>query len=110
MTEEELHAEVVKLCRLRDVWCSPRNNDQRRRVPAGEDPRARIAAGAGYVDTVLIGRAGILFVEEKSDDERRSRQQIRWADRIATAGGMYRLWRPEDLKAGTIADELDKIA
>ena len=102
MTEAELLAAVIELCEVRDLWWF-HAYDSRATVRAGTRP------ANGFVDLVLVGHAGALFVELKSADGRRSMAQIRWADRIIKAGLQYRLWRPGDYKDGTIAKELEVI-
>lgn len=107
MTEAELHQEIVKLCQLRGLWWFHSYNSER--DVQGSDEYQRQASGKGFTDVVIVGFHGALFVEEKSEDGRRSRAQIRWAERIVRAGLRYRLWRPVDLKDGTIAAELEAI-
>jgi hypothetical protein len=63
----------------------------------------------GFPDLVIAGTRGVLFTELKSDDGRRSLAQIKWAGRLAHAGLTYRLWRPADLKDGTIGAALEAI-
>jgi hypothetical protein len=107
MTESELHEEIVELCKLYGLWWF-HSYDSRRDVQ-GDTEYDRQASGKGFMDVVIVGFHGALFVEEKSEHERRSKAQIRWADRIVRAGLQYRLWRPADLKDGTIARELEAI-
>lgn len=107
MSEEELLEELLKLCRLHELWWFHAYDS--RRFVRGDDEYQRMQAGKGWVDLVLVGDHGTLFVELKSEDGRRSRAQIRWADRIVRAGLAYRLWRPDDLKDGTIAAQLEAI-
>jgi|SRR5215469_15364124 len=109
MTEAELHDEIVKLCQLRGLWWF-HHYDSRQDIPgiSNKTEYERQQAGKGWVDMVIVGSSAI-FAELKSEHERRSRAQIRWADRIVRAGLAYRLWRPEDLADGTIAKELEAI-
>ena len=107
MTEAELHKQITRLCTARGLWWF-HAYDMRRGVQ-GEGEWARTASGAGFVDVIIVGNRGALFVEEKSADGRRSKAQMRWADRIVRAGLAYRMWRPCDLADGTIAAELDTI-
>jgi len=95
MTEAELQDAVIGLCKLRGLeWFHA--YDSRRST-------------SGWVDLVIAGGRGALFVELKSEDGRRSMAQIKWAHLIMRAGLQYRLWRPADLKDGTIAKELESI-
>jgi hypothetical protein len=86
VTEAELQAAVLDLCRNRGLWAY-HPHDSRRSEP-------------GWVDLVILGRAP-LFVELKSENGRRSRAQEDVAYRIQGAGLPYRLWRPIDLEAVT---------
>lgn len=65
---------------------------------------------AGWVDLVILGRGGSLFVEAKSGDGRRTRAQVQMEQDVTTAGLWYRCWRPADLASGLIERELDNIA
>lgn len=107
MTEAELLAEVLELCRRYDLWWFHAYDS--RRLVRGDTDSDRIPAGKGWVDLVIVGHRGALFAELKSEQERRSRAQIRWAERIVKAGLTYRLWRPDDLDDKTIARELEAI-
>lgn len=107
MTEAELLDAVTRKCNLWDLWWFHAYDS--RRTVRGQDPSERVKAGAGWVDLVIVGRHGALFVELKSEHERRSMAQVRWADRIVKAGLQYRLWRPEDLADDTISKALQEI-
>ena len=110
MSEDELLTEVLELCHRYDLWWF-HAYDSRRDVRGAckNDEYCRTRAGKGWVDLVIVGRHGTLFAELKSEHERRSKAQIRWAERIVLAGNTYRLWRPEDLDNKTIAIELERI-
>ncbi len=95
MTEAELQDAVIELCQLKGVWWF-HPHDSRRSI-------------RGWVDLVVLGNHGALFAELKSEDGRQTMDQIRCAGRITKAGLQYRLWRPADLKDGTIAKELSAI-
>jgi hypothetical protein len=107
VTEAELLAEVLELCRRYGLWWFHAYDS--RRMVRGDTDAERIQAGKGWVDLVIVGRSGALFAELKSEQERRSRAQIHWADRLVKAGQTYRLWRPDDLTDKTIAKELEAI-
>ena len=83
MTEKELQAAVIELCKLFG-WAYYHTYNSRRSV-------------AGFPDLVLV-RDRIIFVELKSEKGRLSEAQAVWADDIFTAGGEWHLVRPSDLK------------
>ena len=94
MTEAQLQAAVIDLCKLRGLWWFHPYESRR--------------SSSGWPDLVILGRQA-LFAELKSEDGRRSMAQLRCAGRLTAAGLAYRLWRPEDLKDGTITRELEAI-
>lgn len=95
MTEAELQQQIIADCHSRGLWAL--HVPDSRRLPAG------------WVDLIILGRRGSLFVELKSTDGRRSLDQIRVARQLEQAGLTYRLWRPHDYCTGKILAELDLI-
>lgn len=95
MTHEQLQKEVISRCDTMRLWW----------FHANDHPLNR----RGWVDLVILGRNGGLFAELKSEDGRRTMDQIRCAGYIAQAGLQYRLWHPGDLDDGTIDKELEAI-
>lgn len=93
MTERELQQKVIALCAERGLYWHHEADSRR--------------GNAGWPDLVIIGPFSALFVELKSADGRRSRLQIEVAARMVSAGLIYRLWRPEHLLSGKIAQVLD---
>jgi len=82
MSEKELQAAVIELCKLFG-WAYYHTYNSRRSV-------------AGFPDLVLV-RDRILFVELKSEKGRLTMEQQQWADDISEAGGQWLLVRPADL-------------
>jgi hypothetical protein len=65
--------------------------------------------GKGFPDLVLVGRGGILYRELKTDKGRTSPEQVVWLRTLKSAGGNAAVWRPADLRDGTIERELRAI-
>ncbi len=95
MTEAELQAAVTEICNAKGLWWFHPHDTRR--------------SNSGWVDLAILGSRGALFAELKSENGRRTMDQIKCAGRIVQAGLQYRLWRPADLKDGTIAKELTAI-
>jgi len=73
-------------------------------------PRTSKGSQAGWPDWVIVGRAGILFRELKSESGTVTPEQRHVGELITRAGGNWRVWRPRDLLDGTIARELASLA
>lgn len=94
MTENELQAAVIDLCKLYGIAYYHTHNS-RRSVP-------------GWPDLALCGRVLILR-ELKTDTGRITAAQRAWGDRLRRARQSWDIWRPEDLRSGHIARELAAI-
>lgn len=94
MTEAELQAEIVSLCKQLGLLTF-HHADSRR-------------SQSGWPDLVIIGWHGARFAELKSADGRRSLAQIACARQLEEAGLAYRLWRPADWP-DIITRELESI-
>lgn len=57
---------------------------------------------SGFPDRVLV-RDRILYAELKRERTKPTDEQVRWLDKLASAGGEVYLWRPSDL------DEIGRI-
>jgi hypothetical protein len=108
MTHAELVDAIAAACKRRRLRCERSPNPVVRCGKCAAMLR-RPGAGAGWVDLVILGRRGALFVEVKSQDGRRTMEQMTCAGDIAAAGLRYRVWRPSDLAEGRIDGELDRI-
>jgi hypothetical protein len=64
----------------------------------------------GWPDWVIIGRAGILYRELKTEHGTLSPEQRAVGALITRAGGSWAVWRPRDLLNGTIARQLANVA
>src|SRR2546421_301214 len=76
----------------------------------GYHPRNSKGSQAGWPDWVIIGRAGILYRELKSESGSLSPEQRYVGELITRAGGNWRVWRPRDLLDGSIGRELAGVA
>ena len=76
----------------------------------GYHPRNSKGSEPGWPDWVIIGRAGILYRELKSEAGVLSPEQRHVGELITKAGGNWRVWRPRDLLDGTIGRELASLA
>lgn len=110
MTHAELVEAIAAECKRRRLRCQRTPDLAVVCQRCGTVVRRPVGAGpAGWVDLVILGRRSALFVEVKSEDGRRTVDQMACARDVATAGLRYRVWRPSDLAAGRITDELDRI-
>jgi hypothetical protein len=76
----------------------------------GYHPRNSKGSAAGWPDWVIIGRAGILYRELKSEAGTLSPEQRRVGELITRAGGNWAVWRPRHLVDGSIGRELADLA
>jgi hypothetical protein len=65
---------------------------------------------AGWPDWVILGGAGSLFRELKSERGQLSIDQRRVGSMLTRAGLDWAVWRPRDLISGVIAAQLTRIA
>lgn len=94
MTEAQLQAAVVKLCKLYGLrW---------------HHQRYSIGSGAGWPDLTIAGRL-LLFRELKDGTRKPTRAQLEWGDWLMAAGADWAVWRPADLHSGRIQRELEAI-
>jgi len=91
LTHDELLAEVLQLAAARGVPYIVANG---------------LKSTPGAADLVLAGRTGLVCAELKSQDGRRTRAQIAFADRVDGSGSTCWLWRPSDLESGKIDEWL----
>ena len=94
MTEAQLQAAVIKLCKLYGL----RYHHQ----------KISIGSIAGWPDLVIVGRQ-LIFRELKSETGKVTGQQVEWRDVLGRAGQDWALWRPSDLASGRIVRELEVI-
>src|SRR4051794_40180372 len=93
---DSLEANIRKLIKDLNLWAyHPRNSK---------------GSQAGWPDWVIIGRAGILYRELKSESGTVTAEQRHVGELITRAGGNWRVWRPRDLISGAIAKELTDLA
>jgi hypothetical protein len=96
MTEAELEGQIYQHCKARGLlWFH-------HRFSVGTTP--------GFVDDVIIGPRGLLWVENKSEAGTLEPAQRIVRDKLLHLGEPWRLWRPRDLRSGLIVAELEAIA
>ena len=71
---------------------------------------SRKSAGPGYPDWTICGVGGLIFRELKSETGQLSPEQRRWRNVLQAAGADWAVWRPADLRDGTIARQLRAVA
>ena len=95
MSEEDLAAEVVALCKVHAVY-RYHPYDSRRSEP-------------GYPDETLIGR-GVMWRELKRENGKPTVAQTNVMNALRAAGMDVDVWRPSDLLSGRIAREIAAIS
>jgi hypothetical protein len=95
MTEAQLQAAVIALCKLRGIWHYHAHQPQR------DNP--------GFPDLVLLGPNGARFSELKTATGRLSTAQADVGALMRRAGLQWAVWRPADLHNGLIQREIDAI-
>lgn len=88
MTERQLQAAVLQLCKLLKLRVF--------------HPWTSIHSAAGFPDLVLVGPHRVAFVELKSDKGKVSAAQQGWLDALSRAGCDAWVWRPCDWKSGAV--------
>jgi hypothetical protein len=102
MTERDLQTAVLDLCKLlglRTFHTRTARTADGWRTPVEGD-------GAGFPDLVIVGPAGVLYRELKTDNGPLSPRQRQWLDDLRDAGQDVDVWRPKDLKGGVVEREL----
>jgi hypothetical protein len=105
MTEDQLLTAVLHLCQLlglRTAHFRPARTAQGWRTPlAGH--------GAGFPDLIVVGPAGVLARELKTDRGVPSTAQLCWLTALSAAGVDAGIWRPIHLHDGTITRTLQAL-
>ena len=76
----------------------------------GYHTRNSIGSERGWPDWTILGPAGGLFRELKSQRGQLSIDQRRVGSRLERAGFDWAVWRPADLISGVVAAQLSRIA
>lgn len=87
---------VRDLCRALGLWAYHTHRSDR--------------SAAGYPDWTVVGPGGVQWQEHKTAAGRLSVDQVDVVNRLNTAGGLVRVYRPADWQSGVIADELRELA
>lgn len=96
MTEAELQEAVRRMCADLGLY-HYHPHDSRR-------------SQAGWPDSVIIGRCGVLFRELKTQAGKLSSEQRHVGYLLTGAGLSWEVWRPADLADGTIGVQLAALA
>lgn len=103
MTEDHLLKAVLDMAKLRGLKAA------HFRPALSQSGRWHTAVGGdgkGYPDLTIVGPAGVLFRELKTEVGRLSPEQREWLADLTAAGADAGVWRPRDLECGTIELEL----
>lgn len=95
MTEAQLQASVLELCRDLGLYAY-HTYDSRRCEP-------------GWPDLVIVGAGGILFRELKDQRNMPTPEQRHVGRLLLAAGASWAIWRPGDLVTGQILDQLSAV-
>ena len=82
MTEAELQAQIVDLCKHMGLLVY-HTYDSRRSQP-------------GFPDLVIVGKYGVLYRELKTDRGRLRPEQDQWLEALHATGADASVWRPRD--------------
>lgn len=93
---DSLDANLRRLLRQYGLW--------------GYHPLSSVGSEKGWVDWVILGPAGAIFAELKSEYGRPSPEQVKVGYMLRRAGLRYVLWRPSDFYAGKIEQALRDLA
>jgi hypothetical protein len=96
VTEAELESQIYLHCKARGIKYFHHRNS--------------IGTTPGFVDDVLLGPNGLLWVENKSESGYLEPAQKIVKNMLLDLGQPWRLWRPRDLRSGLIVAELEAIA
>jgi hypothetical protein len=94
MTEQQLQAAVVKLCKLYGLTVY--------------HPWISIRSEPGWPDLFICGSAAIAR-ELKREDGNATGAQNMWGTTLRRAGIAWDVWRPSDLHSGRIQRELEVL-
>lgn len=95
MTEQQLQAAVIDMCKIYGIACYHTYNS-RRSVP-------------GWPDLALCGPRGFITRELKSEYGKTTPEQEQWGWMLREAAVSWDVWRPDDLRSGRIQRELQAI-
>ncbi|MFI6228575.1 hypothetical protein ACIBCR_14840 [Micromonospora echinospora] len=107
MTEDELLSNIIDACRkmgrLHTVHFRPglTQTGKWRTAVAGD--------GKGWVDLTIVGPAGVLFRELKSETGSLRPEQKQWVGWLTEAGQDVAVWKPRDWYSGRIQRELEAL-
>jgi len=95
VTEKQLQAAVIEMCRVYGIACYHTYNSERS-VP-------------GWPDLALCGARGFITRELKAEYGKTTIEQEHWGWLLRQAGVSWDIWRPDDLRSGRVQRELLSI-
>lgn len=96
MSEGDLMGHIARLCR--DLGLLAYHTHDSRR------------SERGYPDWTIVGPSGLLFRECKDEVKKPTTEQVKWLTALRAVGYDADLWRPSDLLAGRVQQELVALA
>jgi hypothetical protein len=66
--------------------------------------------GPGFSDLLIVGRAGCIYRECKTEHGSLTPEQHQWGEALKAAGQRWGVWRPKHLLSGQIGRELADVA
>lgn len=96
MTEAQLQAAVLELCKLRGLLAYHVHDSRR--------------SAAGFPDLVIAGPGGVIFRELKSEAGETSAEQDLWGWVLCRGGASWQIWRPADWYSGAISYVLEQLS
>jgi hypothetical protein len=95
VTEQQLQAAVIDMCKIYGVACYHTYISKR--------------SAPGWPDLAICGARGFMTRELKSESGSTTADQERWGWMLRQAGISWDVWRPADLRSGRIQRELLEI-
>jgi hypothetical protein len=96
MSHADLETEIRKLCKERGI-----------KVWQDKDPRRN---EKGFPDFLLLGSGNVLWRELKTMQDDLKPEQRRFGSWLMRSDQDWAVWRPSDLRNGSIETQLDRIA
>lgn len=99
MTEAACQQAIVDLAHYYGHWVV---HVGRAQLPNGRWITPALIDGKGFPDLFIAGDGGIAFVEVKTDDGKRTTEQLRWEDKLLTSWQEVYVLRPRHLQSGRV--------
>lgn len=106
MTEGQLQASILDLCRTLHLLC---HHCRPARLGSGKWATP-ISGHAGFTDLVIAGVGGVVFAELKNDVHQPTPEQMTWMGTLEEGGASVFLWRPKQWFDKSIEATLRSLA